>query len=194
MLITEYVSLSLLVLLLGTHLGVRPLFSRQRRLFFAATVFIMFAALAYQSRLLFFAWQKAEPPLNYLVPPYAPLSYFLKTIWTRFFAGAIIALGIALLILLLIHLMGKERRERIFEIDESIRIALSIFLLGQPNWIIYLLCGLILYVLLTAISTLRSQRKIRVSFSPFWLPLAILIQGSIVLWGNPTILAVLRLS
>lgn len=168
----DLVGLVILIGLLGAQLWLRPLLVRGRKLIFLTAILAMLITLLWQAHLQFIAWLNAPPPARFLIPPYRPISYFLLYGWTHIFASRIIALFISLVFLILLKTVGRKFQNR-FEPDEPILIALSIFLIGHPRWIIFAAITAIGYILYSLIAFLISKRPERRSFYHFWLPGAI---------------------
>lgn len=174
------------------QLKLRPFLVKNQKKISLAVLGVVVGTTCIKAHRLFLAWQGSEPPLKYLAPPYAPVSYFIHTAWTQIFSQYVISFGIGVIILGLIKLLPKAKQEAIFESEEPIIIALCILLMGHPLWIAYLGLSLLCYALIT-ITKSTTQKERRVSFYHYWTPLAIitLILGSHIL--KISILAQLRL-
>lgn len=164
------------------QLKLRPFLVKNQKSISLALVLVVIGAICVKAHRLFLAWQTSEPPLKYLAPPYAPVTYFLHTAWTQIVSTYLIALAISTVLLGLIKLLPQAKRAAIFEPEETILIALCIFLVGHPLWIAYLCLSLLFYVLITITKSI-SQKKQRVSFYRYWIPFAIatLLLGSFIL-------------
>lgn len=185
-------SLGLAMILWGMQLKLRPFLVKNRKRISLASISIILIAMATKTHLLFIAWKNSEPPLKYLAPPYAPVSYFLHTAWTQILNQFTISLGIGLLFLGLIALLPKERKESIFEPDEPTIIMLCIFLTGHPLWIAYLSIAMLAYTLLSMRAHLKRKGQ-RVSFYRYWLPLTLVVVACANYILKLSILAQLRL-
>ncbi len=186
------VNLSILIILWGMQLKLRPFLVKNQKKISLTILAVIVGTTCIKAHLLFLAWQSSEPPLKYLAPPYAPISYFLHTAWTQIFSQYVIALSVGIIIFGLIKLLPKAKQEAIFESEEPIVITLCILLMGHPLWIAYLCFSLLCYALIT-ITKSTAQKERRVSFYHYWTPLAILtlILGNHIL--KISILAQLRL-
>lgn len=181
MLLIFYSSLIILILLFGIQLGFRFLKIGQERFFhvvrivFFASVFIIFIFLFYYSREQFFAWYKAGPPAQYLVPPFTSIGYFLYYVLTRFWASYLASLAAAILFFYAAKKLNKKYQERFFYPEEYYFLALGIFLTGHPGWLFYLFLVLSAYLLISGFKTIILKYKERISFYYLWLPTAILV-------------------
>ena len=186
------VNLSILIILWGMQLKLRPFLVKNQKKISLTILAVIVGTTCIKALRLFLAWQSSEPPLKYLAPPYAPISYFLHTAWTQIFSQYVIALSVGIIIFGLIKLLPKAKQEAIFESEEPIVITLCILLMGHPLWIAYLCFSLLCYALIT-ITKSTAQKERRVSFYHYWTPLAILtlILGNHIL--KISILAQLRL-
>ena len=161
---------------------------------FIISIFIVFAAVFYQSFEQYRVWSQNELS-KFLLPPYQSIAYFLGYSFTHFFKNYLISLVIALLFLSAAVFLNKKSQERFFEKEEPYLGALAIFLVGHPLWIYYLIAiftvGLLGTLILHTKSIFgrsdfpkinRQYQEVRppdiekrFPFYHFWLPLAILV-------------------
>lgn len=175
-------SLVLLIVVTGASffLKRRSLVSGIQKIFkyiFWISVLLFFIFLVYQTRQQFLLWQNNASSM-YLVPPYQGISYFLKYAFYIFFAGPIIALLGAVIFLGLTKLLNKKFQERFFEKEEPYFGALSVFLIGYPGLIFYLITVLISGLIGTFIT------KKRFSAYYLWFPIAIFVILIINIWAK----------
>jgi len=172
MYILQYAQLAILVFLLAIQIWKRPLLEKIGPWCFKGALIITFSFLIYYSHLQFIAWQ-AGPPGAYLVPPYQGIGYFLFYVLMRFWAQYLLSAVVAGLFLLAMYYGNRRWQERFFYPDEVYLIALSIFVVGNPLWIGYLLVTLVVYCLYVLGRRIITRQNERVTFYYFWLPIAI---------------------
>ncbi len=142
---------------------------------FWSCVILFFIFLFYQTRQQFLLWQNNSPSF-YLLPPYRDISYFLGYSFYVFFAKPIVALLSAIIFLCLARFFNWKFGERFFEEEEPYFGALSIFLVGYPGWIFYLL------ITLTSGLAGAAITKRRFSAYYLWFPIAIFVIITINIW------------
>lgn len=172
-----YVSLGILVLLLGAQLRLRPLLVRHRAAIFWVCTGIIFGLLLYQTREQFLLLANSGPPSKYLVPPYNGIGYFLLWSWSWLWSRYLIALAGSLLLLCAIMSASANWRSKRFEEEEPYLLALSLVLVGHPFWIFYFFAVVLAYALYTATRAWRQATTQRVSFYYFWIPIALVVVG-----------------
>lgn len=149
-----------------------------RRGFFGILAFlfagaVIFGTAVYQSWQQYLAWQSNDLSKLFL-PPYQDWDYFVFYARVRFFNPYFLSLGLGLLALTVAKYFNKKYQERFFEPIEPYLLASSIFLVGHPLWLFYLIILLITSVLMSYVLCLMSKKKdYRLSFYYLWLPAAI---------------------
>jgi hypothetical protein len=171
--ISYFLSLGILIFLLGAQLRLRPLLERKMSYFFWFSVIAILTTLFYYTNQHYSALLHSEPPARYLLPPYAPLSYFIHYVWSWLWSQYLLALGGSLLLLGAIKLSSKSWQAARFESEEPYLIATSLFLVGHPYWLFYFAAIILSYALYTALRAWRKPNSQRVSFYYFWIPIAI---------------------
>ncbi|MBI4119784.1 MAG: hypothetical protein HY456_02995 [Parcubacteria group bacterium] len=181
------VELVIAAVILGAQLGLRLPFSNKgqatsnkenkirtvfKTLFFLAVV-IVFAVQAYWAREQFLAWHNAAPPLNYLVPPYRGIGYFLSYGYTHFFMKYLLSFAASLALLFSSKFLNRKFQYRFFEEEEPYIAASALFLSGHPGWLLTIIFVLALSVLLSTFYFLFSSKKERVPLYYLWLPASI---------------------
>jgi hypothetical protein len=137
-------------------------------------LFALFASLLYRT---YFQWElfSAAPPAKYLLPPFAPWSYFIQYCWSWIWSQYILAFGGAAILFASISATTKEWRDVRFEEQEPLILSLGILLVGHPYWLFYFLTTLSLYLVYTLIKAWRFPGSQRVSFYGFYLPAALIV-------------------
>lgn len=184
-----FISIFILLVLWGAQFKLRSLLRKKIKLISAVAILLPTIPLLIYSYTLYHIWLNSPAPIRYFLPPYTEINYYLFTIGRRFWLVYFIATTIALIFLLLIHLIKKEKRDLIFEKDEPYLIAIAIALVGHPNWIIYILTTLLTYLFLSLINKGK-----RVSMYYLWLPIGILLIAASPLLLNIEMLNLLRLN
>lgn len=183
-----YVSLGLLVAALLFQVRRKFFFSEDdargdrqsllvsRLLFVVALLFVVgwYCYLVYAQ---YIAWQKAGPPMSFLVPPHQSITYVLWYHYIRFGLYYSFSAAAALILLFGALYYDKTFGGRFFEPGEPYLAALSVLLLGNHAWgylWIYYLAGVFLVGLVGSF-VLNQVLKRNERFSLFflWLPLAI---------------------
>lgn len=132
---------------------------------------IMAGVALYLTHAQFSAWQGNEIS-KYLLPPHAPIAYFARYAFSRFWMPYVISGAMAFLIFWAAWMLNKKFGERFFEQEELYFLALGIFLTGHPGWILYVLITLVTYALYLILTALYTKEMPRISFYYFWLPCA----------------------
>ncbi len=169
----QYAHLAILLLLLVIQLWKRPLLEKFGPWCFKSALIVTFSFLVYYSHLQFTAWLTGGAPAVYLIPPYQGMGYFLFYALMRFWATYILSLAVAALFLLAMQYGNRRWQNRFFYPDEIYLVALSIFVVGNPLWIGYLLVTFGAYCLYVLGRRLYTRKNERVTFYYFWLPIAI---------------------
>lgn len=143
------------------------------------SVFLIVAYFAYLVVSQYIIWQNAGPPSVYLVPPYQSILYVINYQFIRFGLYYLLSLGAALLFLSAARWLNRRFDYRFFETEEPYFGALSIFLLGNPEWnyawIYYIVAILFIASLVTGYQLLITRENRRFSLCWLWFPLAILV-------------------
>ncbi len=127
----------------------------------------------------YFIWKTNGTPFVYFLPPYENIFYLLNHHFIRFGLYYLISFGVAILFLYLSKKFNRKKGFRFFENEEPYFAALSIFLLGNPNWY----WGWVWYLLLMAVISLSISFvrekffgiKERMPLYSLWLPVGILV-------------------
>ncbi len=175
MTVTTYVTLAVLVLLLGAQLWLRPLLVLRARQIFTGSIALLLASLLVQLRMYFVALQNGGDISRYLVPPYQSLSYFFVSGWALFLFPYITSICTALLFILILKRVPKHRLDLIFEADEPWLIATTLLLSGHPGWLLTLTGGLLLIFFGSFYQSVIKKTDRRFSAYRFWLPIAIAV-------------------
>jgi len=169
----DFISFSLLALLLGAFYLKRSFLVRYRFLVF----FIFFLLLTFLNSELLFSqyqlWQKNELT-RYFLPPYQGFRYLffygLKNIYGKY----LFSLLAALIIWLLTFLLNRFFQFKFFYQEEGLLIASSIFLIGYPFFVFYLLLSLVLFFIFS-FSLSFFRRNLLFSFRHLWVPVALFV-------------------
>ena len=164
--------LTILAILFGAQLIRRPLKFKVIRILSLSSVGVIFAILFYWSASQYFLWLNSDSPARFLLPPHQDIGYFFYYVFFRFWATYLISLIIAILFFIAAKFLNKKYQERFFYEEEPYLLAASIFLVGHPGWIFYLLFLLIAALILSLVIGHRLSR--RVSLYYLWIPVAIL--------------------
>lgn len=172
---------SLAALLLTGLIGIAPLFGRGRRflkrygraVFFAAIV-IIFSLSSYYGFRQYLAWLD-DPLGKFLLPPYQGPGYFASYSLIHFFASYLASLGLALLVLGTAVFFNKKAEEAFFEKEEPYLAAVSLFLVGYPGWLVYLIVLILIYLTLHVIYYLLRRKSVRLPLYRLWAPTAFFV-------------------
>lgn len=141
-------------------------------IFWGSVVWI-FILLFYQSFLQHKAWSQNELS-RYLLPPYRPIFYFIFYVGTRFFAPYIVSFSAAFLFSRIARAYNRRYGEKFFYPEEIYWGAVSLFLVGHPGWLFYIIALIIVYLIIQLLYNLvLSKRGERVPLYYLWLPTAI---------------------
>ncbi|MDP3975310.1 MAG: hypothetical protein Q8P95_00150 [bacterium] len=169
MAVDQVVSLILLGILIGAQFTLRSYLRRWSRLFVFFSIAAIALLLLYQMHDLFISWIESDPPARYIAPPFRSVSYFFFIAYRRLIAPYFISLVAAGVAFILIRLLPKERRERLFLKEEPSVLFLAIFLSPHPFWLLFLAASLLLYMLYSlATRLIRPSSGKRISFYYFW--------------------------
>lgn len=111
---------------------------------------------------------------RYLLPPHQPIRYFIGYAWTHFWLGAVISVGMPLIVFLFFVILRKIKKEALGGEEAGI-IFLTSLVAGWPNIIIFLPLAFI-FALLTAVFRKIFLKDDHISVSlPFLLAALIII-------------------
>lgn len=136
------------------------------------------AAVAVFGLALYLSWQqylvwKSNDLSKLFLPPYQNWDYFVFYARTRFFNPYFLSLFIGLVFLWAAKIFNKKYQERFFEPIEPYLLATSIFLIGHPGWIFYLIILLIISLISSLVISYWSLSQRRLPLYYLWLPVAI---------------------
>ncbi|MDP3880638.1 MAG: hypothetical protein Q8Q32_00435 [bacterium] len=186
--ITLFTNILILLVIWGAQLKLRSFLLKKIKLILTTAILAPAITLLGYSYILYGIWLNSPPPIRYFLPPHSPISYYFFTIGRRFWISYFIALLIALIFLLLMQSIKKERRGLIFEKEEPYLICAALVLVGHPFWIIYLLFSILIYL----IFSFAAKGK-RISLYYLWMPIAILILALSPLLNNIEALSQVKL-
>lgn len=175
-----YFSLSVLVLVFGAQVFLRPFSANQiliKRIFtqiFIFAVLIIFSLLFYYSYRQYAVWLSAEPT-KFLLPPYQSIDYFIFYIFARFFASYIISLAAATAFLYAAKNLNKKFNERFFYEEEIWFGALALFLTGWPGALFYFIGLVSAYLIIHLLSFVINRGPLVISLYYLWIPIAIIV-------------------
>ncbi len=152
----------------------RFLLRRRIKLIFPAGIFIIFGLIGYEAIRQYLFWLH-DPLARFLLPPYQSFNYFGVYTLARFSGPYLISLGLALMILQATKTINRRRGELLFEKEEPYLAATSIFLVGHPGWLIYLIFLLGIYLLWHLVFRLRGAKDIRLPLYRLWAPTAFFV-------------------
>ena len=143
----------------------------------AASVILVFGWAGYQAFQQYYLWKNNEIS-QFLLPPYQSLDYFVFYARTRFFNAYLLSLLIGLGFLWGAKKINQKYEERFFEPIEPYLLATSIFIVGHPLWLFYMIILLTLYLFINSLFTIHNSlfkkgETPRISLYYFWLPAAI---------------------
>lgn len=162
-------SLSLLLALIILQIFYRPFIEKKINLFLIAIPILIAGVGLYYSTSQYLLWQSVEPS-KYLLPPYTPISYFIRYSMVRFFAPHIISLIFAVVFFAVARFMNKRTEERFFEREEISLASIALFLSGFPG-ILFVFSFIIAVYLLIHLANFFFKRKIEViPVYYLWLP------------------------
>jgi hypothetical protein len=159
-----------LVILWGAHQLKRSFLIRWRFLIFTLVILVFIFLEYYLTYSQYLLWS-ANSLGKFLLPPYQSLNYLIFYSYSHFFGPYLISLAVALLVWFFIWLLNYQSDSRFFYIEEGFLASVSIFLVGHPGWLIYLL----LIFVFQFLRTLFTSRASRVSLRPLWVPTAIFV-------------------
>lgn len=142
----NYFYLSLVVFLISIWLLKRGLFkTKYLKLFLITLISFVFLFAFLKTVVNYFVWLN-DPLSKNLLPPYTPISYFLRYSFQHYFFSAIVTIIFASLIFWLIIKFNKKFEEKFFYEEEPYLASIGILLTGWPNCLFYLTLVLFLGV------------------------------------------------
>ncbi|MCL4406268.1 MAG: hypothetical protein M1586_00090 [Patescibacteria group bacterium] len=159
----------------------RPGFKNFKAVFWSVSA-LMFATAFCRSSALYLNWKNVPSVMQYVLPPYQSLDYFLFYAFSRFFAPVIIAFLAAIAILGVFSLMNGRSGERFFEKEEVYFAPISVVAMSYPSWLVYIPVALFAYVVYHLIVLAFSRKKSRLSFYNLWFPIALFVILIIEFW------------
>ena len=172
---------SLVALFVTGMIGIASLFNRGRyflkrysRLIFLAAIVIIFSLGSYYGFRQYTAWL-SDPLGKFLLPPYQDIGYFAFYSLTRFFAPYLVSFVFALLILWVAVAFNKKSDGIFFEKEEPYLAAISLFLVGHPGWLIYLIALILIYFILHTSYFILQRRTVRLPLYHLWVPTAFFV-------------------
>jgi len=160
---------------------------------FLRTIFFVFiGAIIIRSFSLMFLnyWLWSQELISQrFLPPYTPISYFLKYSWQNYWFEPVVSVLLAFIVFWGIYLFNKKFEENLFYKEERYLAGLGVLATGWPNCLIFLslvLClGIVFHLLNILFFFFREKFKksnkntlqvsIRLSLLYFWIPCALLI-------------------
>ncbi len=167
-------SIAVLVILIGASRSssARPFVVRNIRVIFWSAVAGLFSAQTILAVMQYRAWQTLEPQ-KFLLPPHAPVGYFLSYAGWKFFAPYALSLLIAGTFFFLARLYNRRHEEQFFYDEEPYFLALGLVLSGTPGWMLYALSMIVVAGAIIAFRTVILRRTDKFSFRELWLPVAL---------------------
>lgn len=171
-----YFLVGIIVVILGASyfLVGRSFFIRRKHILLTSIFLIVLAWLVYQASLVYFAWL-IDLQGRYLLPPYREIAYFLQYVGFRIFVPYIVSFLAGVIFFFAAKFLNRKYDERFFEPEEPYFLALSLFLLGHPGWLVYLVAVFVAYFFFHIIHALIANRTDRLPFYHFWLPVALFV-------------------
>ncbi|MFA5722193.1 MAG: hypothetical protein WC940_01225 [Candidatus Paceibacterota bacterium] len=157
--------------------------------FFSGVIIIRSLVLTF---LNYWLWSQ-ELISQRLLPPYTPISYFLKYSWQNYWFEPVVSILLAFIVFWGIYLFNKKFEENLFYKEERYLAGLGVLATGWPNCLIFLslvLCLGIVFHLLNILFFFVRQKywikdqveknklrfdHLRLSLLYFWIPIALLV-------------------
>ena len=127
-----------------------------------------------------------DPLSKFLLPPHQSISYFVFYSLTRFFIPYLISFAAAILLLTVAGVFNKKQGGRFFEKREPYLAALSVFLVGHPGWLVYLVALLLFYFVFHVSYFIFRERNVRLPLYRFWAPTAFFVILLNEYWASHT--------
>ena len=158
-----------------SHIRVGRSFLRShRKTVFLTPVVILLGMSFYFSWRQYLLWS-AGSLTQFFLPPYQDIGYFAFYSLTRFFAPYLISLVFALLILWIAIIFNKKSGGIFFEKEEPYLAAISLFLVGHPGWLIYLVALISVYFILHTLNLALRREATRLPLYHLWAPTAFFV-------------------
>lgn len=151
----------------------RLFLSKNAKLIYWISVGGIFLYSLYLVGLQYNAWQDNELT-KFFLPPYREIDYFFFYSLTRIFASYLISFVLSLGALFYLPKLNRRHGGQLFEKEEPYLAATSIFLVGHPGWIFYLLILISLYLSVHLYHFFRGKREVRLPLYNIWMIVAIL--------------------
>lgn len=174
--IADYASIAILLFLTLITFRRRDFLNvaRARGMVGIAAVLIGVSLLIYSIQ-LFLIW-KTNEVMMYALPPHQGVSYYIYYVLARFWSWYLLSGLVAFVVLLLAIMSNRKKGNQLFYPEEPYFLALGIFTVAHPLWVVYIVGALVLYFIFSFIGSVRKKNKSeRVSFYYAWLPLALAI-------------------
>jgi len=160
---------------------------------FLRTIFFVFiGAIIIRSFSLMFLnyWLWSQELISQrFLPPYTPISYFLKYSWQNYWFEPVVSVLLAFIVFWGIYLFNKKFEENLFYKEERYLAGLGVLATSWPNCLIFLslvlFLGIVFHLLNILFFFFRKKFKknnkntlqifIRLSLLYFWIPCALLI-------------------
>lgn len=179
MLLLDYIAIAIVALLFLGQYRFPNFLRRHERRIYLGVIAIVAGTLIYQVHTEFIELINSAPPTRYYGPPYTSISFFLFSGWSRIVGPYLLSVLVSALALWGMR-MPSRYQDR-FEAGEPYLIATSIVLLRHPFWMLYVLVGIVSYVLVSLYQARQRGSATRVSFYKIWLPLAFIVLVAIPL-------------
>lgn len=171
--IADYFGAGILLVIWGAQLFLRPLTLKAIRIVSWLSVIVIVSVLLYWSVAQYELWQESDSVARYLLPPYQSPNYFLTYIFFRFWASYLLSFLAGLFLAIFVACLNQKYQNRFFYDEEKYLLAVTVFLVGHPLWLVYVFGTLILWLIVSAVWLLFLKENRRISFRYFWLPAAI---------------------
>lgn len=117
-------------------------------------------------------WHADTEGAAHLIPPFRPISYFVRYAFVHFWAEYVLSFAVAILFFAGAKWLNTKRHGMLFEPEELYFLAIGLFISGHPGWIFYLLVVFGAYLVATLIGAFAYGLRTRISFYYFWFPCA----------------------
>ncbi len=174
-----------LLLLIALQIFAKNFLAKNVKIFTLIPIVIIFSIAGYYAFSQYRLWQTIPLARN-LLPPVAPIAYFLRYSLYHFFLSYLISLLFATVFYFLAKFLNKRKDERFFEREELNFAFIALFLSGFPG-VLFVFIFIILAYLLVHLANLFIRKKIEVvPLYYLWFPSAILAIVLISIWFNQT--------
>ncbi len=171
----EYVIVILLFIILGTQIYLRPFEIKHIKYIFNFSIALLVAYLSYISFSQYNLWTSGSNLGRYLLPPYNTFSYFIFYILSRIWAKYLISFLFGILFFFLLQRYNKRKESSIFYEEEYYLSAISLFLVGWPGIVFYLILLILIFSMSSIIATIIKGKSFRLSTYYFWIPISIFV-------------------